>query len=30
LRYTQNAIICQGISRDQVAGLFQDHDLFEG
>jgi bacterioferritin len=25
LRYTQNAIVCQGIDREQVAGMFQDH-----
>jgi len=25
LRYTQNAIVCQGIDREQVASMFQDH-----
>ncbi len=25
LRYTQNAIVCQGIDREQVAAMFQDH-----
>src|SRR5258708_7585411 len=25
LRYTQNAIVCQGINREQVASMFQDH-----
>ena len=25
LRYTQNAIVAQGIDREQVAGLFRDH-----
>jgi bacterioferritin len=25
LRYTQNAIIAQGINREQVAGMFQNH-----
>lgn len=25
LRYTQNAIVCQGIAREQVASMFQDH-----
>jgi bacterioferritin len=25
LRYTQNAIVCQGINREQVASMFDDH-----
>jgi bacterioferritin len=25
LRYTQNAIVCQGINREQVAAMFVDH-----
>lgn len=25
LRYTQNAIVCQGIDREQVASMFQNH-----
>jgi bacterioferritin len=25
LRYTQNAIVCQGINREQVASMFSDH-----
>ena len=25
LRYTQNAIVCQGINREQVASMFTDH-----
>jgi bacterioferritin len=25
LRYTQNAIVCQGIDREQVASMFTDH-----
>jgi bacterioferritin len=25
LRYTQNAIVCQGIDREQVASMFEDH-----
>jgi bacterioferritin len=25
LRYTQNAIVCQGIDREQVANMFTDH-----
>jgi bacterioferritin len=25
LRYTQNAIVAQGIDREQVASMFQDH-----
>jgi bacterioferritin len=25
LRYTQNAIVCQGIDREQVASMFRDH-----
>lgn len=25
LRYTQNAIVCQGINREQVASMFEDH-----